>query len=169
MTTRHDRAERLRARRIDAADEMLQEWATALFAIDTAINELQTPSGKLESLVATARDHVNAAVKLSVRVDLLFTVIGPTASNTTAVRDQARLALEAIEQGDANRARQFHGDSSLSQSWLVNAAGEAINSTGTRRDAADEFKAALETPEIHPEVRARQRELDEGAGTSRDP
>jgi hypothetical protein len=37
ITTRHDRFEQLRTRRIEAADALVQEWADTLFAMDAAI------------------------------------------------------------------------------------------------------------------------------------
>lgn len=119
------------------------------------IRELEKPIGvDLSAMIARAHDEVTAAVKSSVRVDLLFAAISPTASNTNAVRDQAREAIHAIEQDDPNLARRHHLDASLSQSYLVNVAGEAIQSTGTRRDIARKFKGVRKLPDADPKNRA---------------
>ncbi len=157
-TTRHDRIERARSRRIAAADDLVRAWATALFAIDAAIRELETPTGVLPVKIAQAHDDVTTAVKLSVRVDLLFGTTSLTSAHTNAVRDEAREAIHAIETGDVNAARQNHGDASMSHAWLVIAAAEAIQSTGEKSDVARTFKAVLEEPEIDPDMRTRSRQ-----------
>jgi hypothetical protein len=157
IANRHDRIERLRARRIDAADEMLQEWALALFAIDAAINELETPAGQIAERVETAVQHVNTAIRLSVRVDLLFTIVGATAANANAVRDEARHAILSIRNSDAKEARRHHGEASLHQAWLVNAAGEAISSTGTKHDDARRFTELRSETDLHPAARISRR------------
>ena len=166
ITTKHDRTERLRALRIDAADDLVQAWATALFAIDSAIRDREEPrtgsvdqkARALAAKISEAHELVNKAVTLSVRVDLLFASTSPTSTNTNAVRDEARQSLHALEQGEVQQARKWHGQASLSHAYLVVAAGEAISSTGTRRDAARDYGTALAVPEIHPEVRAAARE-----------
>ena len=163
-TTRHDRVERARARRIDTADELVQAWATALFTIDGAILELARPAaGDLPARIAQAHEDVSTAVKSSVRADLLFGTQSLVAKNTNAVRDETRSSIHAIEQGEAHRARQLHGDASLSQSWLVVAAAAAIQSTGEKGDVARRFETALNEPEIDPSIRdSRRREIRDG-------
>jgi hypothetical protein len=146
-TARNDRIERARTRRIEAADDLVQAWATALFAIDEAINQLPAPGG--QPRVPQLLKLVNDAVKLSVRLDLLFTAISLPAQHTNEVRDHARAAIAAIERGDANEARRAHAGASLSLGWLVNTAAEAIESTGTRRDAARSLKEMLKDPEAN--------------------
>ena len=78
---------------------------------------------------------------------------GPTADNANAVRDEARRAIYAIKAGDARTARHHHQEASLHQAWLVNAAGEAINSTGTKHDAARRFKELRSEPHLDPKAR----------------
>jgi hypothetical protein len=81
-TTKHDRIERARTQRIEAADDLVQTWATALFAIDAALTEVEMPTGRVPERIPEARDYVNAAVKSSVRVDLLFGSTGYAAVKT---------------------------------------------------------------------------------------
>jgi len=103
-------------------------------------------------------------VRLSVRVDLLFTTVSPTASNANAVRDETRAAIQALRDGDPKLARRHHLDASLHQAWLVNAAGEAIDSTGTKHDAARQFKELRDGTDLDPDQ--RRRELPEHSGGS---
>jgi GTP1/Obg family GTP-binding protein len=138
-TARHDRTERARARRIEAADELVQAWSSALFALDTAINQLKL-SHDLFPGVSRLHELINTAVTLSVRVDLLFGTVSLTSRNENAVRDHARAAVAAIERDDPEEARKQQGDAAESLAWLVNTAAEAIESTGTRRDFARRLK-----------------------------
>jgi ABC-type arginine transport system permease subunit len=153
-TTRHDRVERARTRRIEAADDLVQAWATALFGIDAAITALLTGFDGFPALAVEAQRHVNVAIKSSVRVDLLFGVIGLAASNSNAVRDGTRGALHAVQRGDADTARQHHAAASLSLAYLVNLLADEIESTGTRRDLARKFKTIHHEPEANPANRA---------------
>jgi hypothetical protein len=154
LTTRHDRRERARTRRIEAADDLVQAWATALFAIDAGINELEsTGNPPAPAAILEMRLLINAAVKLSVRFDLLFVAISLASKNEDAVRDHARAAVAAVEAGDADEARRRHAAASISQAWLVNTAAEAIESTGTRRDVARQLQDVLKEPEANPEHR----------------
>ncbi len=100
--------------------------------------------------IAELHELINAAVTLSVRVDLLFSAISLASRNEDALRDQARAAVVALLDGDVNEARRLHGAASRRQAWLVNTAAEAIESTGTRRDFARRFKAVLKSPEADP-------------------
>lgn len=68
--TRHDRIERLSDRRIDAADALVQAWPVALFAIDHALGVRD--AGRLRVAIAKAHGVMNEAVRVSVRVDLVF-------------------------------------------------------------------------------------------------
>lgn len=136
--TRHDRIERLRDRRIDAADALVQAWPTALFAIDGAIDEPDASAS--QALIAQARRQVNEAVRLSVRVDLLFGSMSLTSSITNVVRDEARHALHALERGDINAARQHHSEASLVHAYLVIVAGAEIERTGKTRMARRRHK-----------------------------
>jgi hypothetical protein len=157
-TTSHDRIERARTRRIEAADTLVAAWATALFAINAVIEDLERleeqgdySTGELpRAILAPLHELVNAAVKASVRLDLLFGANSLPASNTNAVRDQTRAAITALELADTGEARRRFDDASLSQAWLVNTAAEAIASTGTKRDAARKLKAMLDEPEADP-------------------
>lgn len=153
--TRHDRIERLRDRRIDAADTLVQAWPTALFAVDRAITESEA-SARQRS-IAEAHRHVNDAVRVSVRVDLVFGSTSLTSSITNVVRDEARQALQMLEQGDAVSARQHHGEASLVHSYLVIVAGAEIERTGKTRvarrrhrdyKALKELEQVFEPPEV---------------------
>jgi hypothetical protein len=153
--TRHDRIERLRDRRIDAADGLLQAWPTALFAIDGAIDERD--ARVRQAMISQARGQVNDAVRLSVRVDLVFGSTSLTSSITNVVRDEARDALRALEQGDTIAARQHHLEASHVHAYLVIVAGAEIERTGKTRlarrrhkdyKALRELEAVFKPPEI---------------------
>ena len=155
MTTSHDRIERARTRRIEAADDLVQAWGAALFAIDAAINEAATPArGQLPSRIAEARNLINSAVNLSTRLDLLLGAISLASRNEDAIRDHARASVAAAEKRDVVEARKRHGAASVSLAWLVNTAAEAIASTGTRHDPAKRFKEVRRESEADPTQRS---------------
>jgi hypothetical protein len=168
ITTRHDRIERLRALRTSAADDAVQAWSAALFAIDAAsmlhedrsLTNVDMKRDAVRGKIAEAHQLVNHAVTLSVRIYLLFTSISVTARNADAVLDEARQALIQLKKGNAQEARRLHDEASVSQYYLVLAAGEAIASTGTKRDVARDFKIALKVDDIHPHIRVRKRERE---------
>ncbi len=66
-TARHDRIERERQRRIAAADDLVQSYSEALFAIGSAISELEASSGLVGPAVAGAKERVRRAVQHSTR------------------------------------------------------------------------------------------------------
>jgi len=159
ITTHHDRAERKRDKRVAAAIELGKAWATALFAIDTAISvcELGCDDDTVAALIFQAHRDVSNAVTSSIPVDLLFGTTSWSSANTNAVRDDAREALHALQNNDARAARRHHLAASASQSYLVIVLAEAIESTGTKSDVARTFHEALKVPEIDPARRPSAR------------
>lgn len=162
ITTRHDRAERKRDKRLAAAVELGKAWATALFAIDNAITvrELGCDDETVAAAILHAHRDVSNAVTSSILVDLLFGTTSWSSANTNAVRDDAREALHALQNDDAQAARRHHFAASASQSYLVIVLAEAIESTGTKSDVARTFHEALKVPDIDP---ARRRSVRAGA------
>ena len=160
-TARSDRIERARTRRIEAVDELVAAWTAVLFALDTAIQELEAlatgepnPAARMTSRRNELADLITAAVTLSVRVDLLFGAASLPSRNGYALRDQARSTLNALKDGDAVKARELHWAASVSLTWLVNTATDAIESTGTRSDWVRTAKKAMrELPESDPDNR----------------
>ncbi|HEU5214908.1 MAG TPA: hypothetical protein VFU30_05155 [Gaiellaceae bacterium] len=163
-TARHDRIERARTRRIEAADDLVQAWAAVLFALDEAIQKFTAPIGlgpdrvtiKLD-LITNLQQLITAAVTLSIRVDLLFSSIGLAAKNEDALRDQSRAAVGALLDGNFDEARRLHAAAAMSQAWLVNTLAEAIDATGTRRDVARQLRDVSKEPESDPANRLRDR------------
>ena len=157
MTTRHDRIERARARRIEAADDLVQAWPSALFVIEALIGQIKSARPETTPMrsysVPEAYDLINTAVSLSTRLDLLLGAVSLASRNEDAVRDQARAAVAAILEGDLEEARRQHAAASLSLAWLVNTAGGAIASTGTKKDEARRFREVPNEPDADPSRR----------------
>jgi hypothetical protein len=155
-TAKHDRIERTRTRRIEAADHLVQAWAKALFSVGGLFRWEGGLPGNFDRHIAEADADINAAVMSSVRVDLLFGILGLIAKNANALRDEARAAIRSVQDGDFPKARAHHEAASLAQTYLVSTLSEAIESTGTRSDPARKFKTVLDEPDADPKVRAAQ-------------
>lgn len=157
ITTRSHRTELQRERRVSAAIELGRSWAAALFAIDEAISarELDCDLEAVTVLILAAHRQINDAVTTSLPVDLLFGTTSWSSANTNAVRNEAREALRALQNDEVQAARRLHLDASLSQSYLIVALSEAIESTGSRGDMARTFREALDVRELDPTQRRR--------------
>jgi hypothetical protein len=151
--TRHDRRERLRDRRIAAADDLTQAWGRALFVVDMAIDSAPAGQPTNEPTLDLLNAEINKAVMLSARVDLLFDARSVTSQNSNALMRQLRLAVQSLRDGDSQTARRHQLNAGESMGWLVTAAAQAIASTGRRTDALRTINKALDEADIDPAKR----------------
>lgn len=150
LQIRHDRKERLRARRIDAADELAVALSDALLALSDAINLYELGKDE-EAASLDIEGLISAAVTKSSRADLLFVSSSLTSTNSARIFRELRRSLHLAQQGNIQQARKLHGEASMTMAWLTYAASDAIRTTGTRRDRfRDLRKLEKQAPQVDP-------------------
>jgi hypothetical protein len=84
-------------------------------------------------LLDDATTHLNAAVKLTVRVDLLFGTTSLPSTISEVMRFSTRTATDALKKGDIDTAMKYHVRTIAVEDALVTALGIVIEFTGMSR------------------------------------
>jgi hypothetical protein len=132
---RHDRIERLRGRRTDAAAALIKAWTDALFAVDQLYERVDEGETAPAELLAPASDAITEAVKHQTLFELLFDPDSPATTSSTLLRHTLRNEVDLLGKGFVNEARYNHlNEASPHMDSLIRHASSAIARTGSADD-----------------------------------
>ncbi len=133
--TRHDRIERLKGRRTDAAAALIEAWTDALFEVDRLYEHVDQGETPAAELLVPASEAITEGVRRQSRFELLFGPDSPATESSSLLRQTLRKEVDLLGKGFANEARYDHlHEASPHIDSLIRQASSAIARTGTADD-----------------------------------